>query len=216
MSRWAMVADLRRCTGCQTCTAACKVTNATPPWVQWRWVVDFEIGKFPDVWRVFVPVGCQHCEEPPCVEVCPTRATWKREDGIVVVDYDKCMGCSYCTVACPYQARYKVERQNYAYGDPMMSELASADPGRIGVATKCTFCADRVDSGLAQGLTPGADPDATPVCVNSCIAQALYFGDIEDPDSTVSRVLRQNESFQMHSELGTEPAFYYLWEQSTK
>lgn len=216
MSRWAMVADLRRCAGCQTCTAACKVANATPPWVQWRWVVDFEIGEFPDVWRAFVPVGCQHCDEPPCVEVCPTGATFKRNDGIVVIDYDKCMGCSYCTVACPYQARYKVEEQSYAYGDPMESELLAYDPKRIGVATKCTFCVKRIDAGTAKGLVPGVDPEATPVCVNSCIGDALYFGDIEDPSSKVARLLKENESFRMHEELGTKPAFYYLWEQSTK
>jgi phenylacetyl-CoA:acceptor oxidoreductase 27-kDa subunit len=216
MSRWAMVADLRRCVGCQTCTAACKVTNGTSPWVQWRWVVDFEIGEFPDVWRAFVPVGCQHCDEPPCVAACPTGATWKREDGIVVTDYDKCMGCSYCAVACPYQARYKVQEQSYAYGEPMQSELEAYDPKRIGVATKCTFCVERIDSGVAKGLQPGVDPEATPVCVNSCIADALYFGDIQDPQSKVSRLLEENESFRMHEELGTKPAFYYLWEQSTK
>jgi phenylacetyl-CoA:acceptor oxidoreductase subunit 1 len=214
MSRYAMVADLRRCVGCQTCNAACKVANNTPPWVQWRWVVDFEIGEYPDVWRAFVPVGCQHCDEPPCVEVCPTGATWRRKDGIVIIDYDKCMGCSYCTVACPYQARYKVDAPRYAYGEQAMeSELTVDDHKRIGVATKCTFCVDRIDAGLAHGLKPGADPEATPVCVNSCIADALYFGDVEDPASVVSRLIKENQTFRMHEELGTKPAFYYLWEQ---
>lgn len=212
MSRWAMVADLRRCVGCQTCTAACKVANGTAPWVQWRWVVDFEIGEYPEVARAFIPVGCQHCDEPPCVEVCPSGATWRRADGIVAIDYDKCIGCSYCTVACPYQARYKVDAPRWAYGErPMESELAGEDHWRVGVATKCTFCSDLIDAGLARGLEPGADPEATPLCVNSCIANALYFGDLDEPASVVSRLIRENESFRMHEELGTRPAFYYLW-----
>ena len=110
MTRYAMVADLRRCVGCQTCTAACRHANTTPPGVQWRRVLDMEMGTYPDVRRVFVPVGCMHCADPPCMEVCPSTATSKRDDGIVVIDYDKCIGCAYCAVACPYQARYKVEK----------------------------------------------------------------------------------------------------------
>jgi phenylacetyl-CoA:acceptor oxidoreductase subunit 1 len=213
MSRWVMVADLRRCVGCQTCDAACKLVNYTPPWVQWRRVLDVESGDYPDVWRAFVPVGCQHCAEPPCAEVCPTGATRKRDDGIVEIDYALCMGCSYCMVACPYQARYKVNGRRFAYGDrPMEIELARENGVRDGVATKCTFCVDRVDAGLARGLVPGKDPDATPACVNACIAGALRFGDLEDRESVVTRLLRENESFRMHEELGTEPGFYYLWE----
>ncbi len=116
MTRWAMVADLRRCVGCQTCTAACRHANATPPGVQWRRVLDMEFGEYPDVQRAFVPVGCQHCDDPPCMDVCPTTATRKRDDGIVTIDYDLCIGCAYCAVACPYQARYKTLRAGFAYG----------------------------------------------------------------------------------------------------
>ena len=109
MTRWAMVADLRRCVGCQSCTASCKHANATPPGVQWRRVLDIEVGEYPDVQRAFVPVGCQHCDEPPCLPVCPTGATYQRDDGIVGINYDVCIGCAYCAVACPYQARYKTD-----------------------------------------------------------------------------------------------------------
>jgi phenylacetyl-CoA:acceptor oxidoreductase subunit 1 len=214
MTRWAMVADLRRCVGCQTCTAACKVANATPPGVQWRRVIDMEFGEYPDVQRVFVPVGCQHCAEPPCVEVCPSTATRKRADGIVTMDYDLCIGCAYCAVACPYQARYRTLRATFAYGEATTAEAQLHDDARLAVATKCTFCVDRIDTGLAQGLKPGVDPEATPACVTSCISSALSFGDLEDPDSNVARLLAGNQHFRMHEELGTGPGFYYIWDRS--
>jgi phenylacetyl-CoA:acceptor oxidoreductase subunit 1 len=213
MTRWAMIADLRRCVGCQTCTAACKHANATPPGVQWRRVLDMEVGEYPQVKRVFVPVGCMHCADPPCMHVCPTTATRKRADGIVTVDPELCIGCDYCAVACPYQARYRVNEPAFAYGEPIEPERKRFDPGRIGVSTKCNFCSERVDAGLARGLKPGVDPDATPACVNSCIAQALHFGDIGEPASNVSELLAENQSFRMHEELGTEPGFYYLWDR---
>jgi phenylacetyl-CoA:acceptor oxidoreductase subunit 1 len=212
MTRWAMVADLRRCVGCQTCTAACKHANATPPGVQWRRVLDMEFGTFPDVQRVFVPVGCQHCDEPSCLDVCPTTATKKRADGIVTIDYDLCIGCAYCAVACPYQARYKTERATFAYGQASEHEARRHDEDRLAVATKCTFCVDRIDAGLAKGQTPGVDPEATPACVNACIAQALAFGDIDDPQSNVSKLVAENRHFRMHEELGNGPGFYYLWD----
>ncbi|MCZ7561152.1 MAG: 4Fe-4S dicluster domain-containing protein [Burkholderiaceae bacterium] len=214
MTRYVMVADLRRCVGCQTCTAACRHTNATLPGVQWRKVIDVEWGDYPNVRRTFMPVGCQHCADPPCMEVCPTTATGQREDGIVTMDYDLCIGCAYCAVACPYQARYKVSEARFAYGDdPLDSEAKVFDQQRIGVAQKCTFCADRIDEGKARGLVPGVDSDATPACVNACIGDALHFGDIEDPKSNVARLLEENDWFRMHEELGTEPGFFYLWDE---
>jgi phenylacetyl-CoA:acceptor oxidoreductase subunit 1 len=214
MTRWAMVADLRRCVGCQTCTAACKHANATPPGVQWRRVLDIEVGEYPEVKRAFVPTGCMHCDDPPCMHVCPTTATRKRADGIVTIDYDLCIGCAYCAVACPYDARFKVDAPSFAYGPSMQNEQHRFDAKRIGVATKCTFCVERIDAGLEQGLKPGADPEATPACVNSCIAQALHFGDIEDPASNVSQLLAENQHFRLNEELGTGPRFYYLWDKA--
>jgi len=213
MTRYAIVADLNRCVGCQTCTSACKHANATAPGVQWRKVLDFEVGEFPEVSRAFVPVGCMHCDEPPCLEVCPSTATRKRDDGIVTIDYDICIGCAYCAIACPYQARFRVDEPANAYGaTPMRHEKMREDPARIGVAQKCTFCVERIDAGLAAGLTPGIDSGATPACVNSCIAGALTFGDIEDKDSNVSTLLRENRHFRMHEDLGTGPGIYYLYD----
>lgn len=216
MTRYAMVADLRRCVGCQACTAACKEANATAPGVQWRRVVDIEVGEYPSVNRVFVPTGCQHCADPPCMHVCPSTATRQRKDGIITIDYDLCIGCGYCAVACPYEARYFTGKPSFAFGEmPSEAEEARHDPKTIGVATKCTFCVDRIDAGVAKGLTPGVDPDATPVCVNTCISGALAFGDIENPQSNVAQLVANNKSFRMHEDVGTAPGFYYLWDKET-
>ncbi|CAA7616999.1 Phenylacetyl-CoA:acceptor oxidoreductase [Candidatus Terasakiella magnetica] len=213
MTRYVMVADLRRCVGCQTCTAACKETNATPPGVQWRRVLDMEAGEYPDVRRVFVPTGCQHCDQPPCMEVCPSTATKKRADGIVTIDYDLCIGCAYCAISCPYEARYKVDAAEFAYGAaPIGSERARLAEQKIGVATKCTFCVGRIDAGIKAGKVPGIDPEATPACVNSCLSGALRFGDADDPRHPVSRLIAENKWFRMHEDEGTGPGFYYLWD----
>ncbi len=214
MTRYIMVADLRRCVGCQTCTSSCKETNATPPGVQWRRVLDIEAGEYPLVRRVFVPTGCQHCDDPPCMEVCPSTATGQRKDGIVTIDYDLCIGCSYCALACPYEARYKVDDVEYVYGAAATAtEVARRDQQKIGIVTKCTFCVDRIDAGTKAGKVPGVDPEATPACVNSCISGALRFGDIDNPDSAVSKLVAENKWFRMHEDEGTGPGFYYLWDK---
>lgn len=213
MTRYAMVVDLRRCVGCQTCTAACKQANATPPGVQWRRVLDIESGEYPDVRRSFVPIACMHCAEPPCEEVCPSTATRKRDDGVVDIDYDLCIGCGNCVVACPYQARTIVHEPQFAYGErPMPSEAARFDPRRVGVASKCNFCVERLDRARQTGQKPGVDWEVTPACVNSCISGAMKFGDLDDPDSEVARALAGAKHFRMHEELGTQPGVYYLWD----
>jgi phenylacetyl-CoA:acceptor oxidoreductase subunit 1 len=212
VTRWVTVADLERCVGCQTCTVACRHANATSPAVQWRKVLDVEAGSYPNVSRTFVPVGCQHCADPPCMHVCPTTATRQRADGIVTIDYELCIGCAYCEVACPYQARFLEHVPHFAYGGAgMPNEIERADLSRMGVAQKCTYCSDRIDFGIENGVAPGIDARATPACVNSCIADALHFGDIENPDSNVSRLLREQRHFRMHEEIGTEPSFYYVY-----
>ena len=211
MTRWVMAADLTRCVGCQTCTAACKQHNSTAPGVNYRRVLDMEVGEYPNVDRIFVPTGCQHCADAPCQHVCPSKATYTRPDGIVEIDEELCIGCGYCAVACPYDARYIIHKPEFAYGDePMAHEAHRYDKKKEGIATKCNYCADKIDDGLEKGLVPGVDPDATPACVNSCISGALFFGDIEDPDSPVSKKLAKTESFRMHEELGTKPGFYYI------
>ena len=211
-ARYAMAIDLNRCVGCQTCTIACKHANDTLPGVQWRSVLDVEAGRYPDVQRLFLVVGCQHCAEPPCVPVCPTGATFQRDDGLVAMDYDLCIGCGYCAVACPYQARTIAHEQRWYYGERTTQEETVAHPERLGVAQKCTFCVEKIDSAEALGLVPGLDLDVTPACASSCIAQAIHFGDLDDSSSPVRQALDGRESFQMHAELGTEPRIRYLYE----
>ena len=164
MTRWGMAIDLTRCVGCQTCTIACKQEHGLPAGTAWRFVADCEVGAYPDVRRLFLPMQCMHCAEPPCVPVCPTGASRQRDDGIVWVEYEACVGCGYCAMACPYQARHLVHEANGYFDVPTPSEAAQARPARHGVMTKCTFCKERVDAGRAAGLAPGVDADATPMC----------------------------------------------------
>jgi Fe-S-cluster-containing dehydrogenase component/DMSO reductase anchor subunit len=211
--RWGMIVDLNRCVGCQTCTIACKHANDTPPEVQWRRVLDVELGSFPDVQRLFMVTGCQHCEEPPCVPVCPTGATAQRADGLVTMDYDLCIGCSYCAVSCPYQARTIVHEMKGYFGKEMTKqEKATAHPERVSVMSKCTFCVGRIDEAAATGQTPGVDLSVTPACSASCIAQALHFGDFNNPESNVSKLAAEKNTFQMHEELGTNPQIRYAYD----
>jgi phenylacetyl-CoA:acceptor oxidoreductase subunit 1 len=216
MTKWGMVIDLKKCVDCQTCTVACKVENFLPPGVQWNRVYDYEVGEYPNITRRFLPVPCMHCDDPPCAEVCPTGATKKRSDGIVYVEYEKCLGCKYCDVACPYRARAFLDHTEYYYGQPTEYETfpyelrSPAQRYLPGTATKCTFCVHRIDYGLANGLKVGQDPEATPACVVSCIAKARYFGDLDDPHSEVSRLIRERKAFRLLEHLGTGPSVYYL------
>jgi phenylacetyl-CoA:acceptor oxidoreductase subunit 1 len=207
--RWGMVVDVRRCVGCQTCTIACKQEHALPPGTFWRSVADCEVGTYPDVRRLFLPMQCMHCAEPPCVPVCPTGASRQRPDGIVWVAYDACVGCGYCALACPYRARHLVHEAHPYFAAPTPPEEADARPERRGVMTKCTFCKERVDAGLARGRRPGVDPDATPMCAVACIAGAILFGDLDDPGSPVARLVAEGAALPLLPECGTAPSVYY-------
>ncbi|GBC72186.1 Tetrathionate reductase subunit B [archaeon HR03] len=210
MVRYGMVIDLTKCVGCETCTASCKNDNSTPKNTFWRAVRDLEVGEYPMVKRVFVPLSCMHCAKPPCLEVCPTTATRQRSDGIVVIDINLCMGCGYCIVACPYDQRWLVKEEK-KYFDGHQTPPEQVNPFLYyGMASKCDFCVDRVDEGVRRGLKPGVDPEATPACVNSCISKALYFGDLDDPESEVARLARSRRAFRLLPEFGTEPSVYYL------
>jgi molybdopterin-containing oxidoreductase family iron-sulfur binding subunit len=198
--RWGVAVDLKRCTGCQSCTVACKVENGTPPGVFWTRVLEKEEGSFPSAYKVFMPLRCNHCAEPACVEVCPTGASHKREgDGIVLIDQDKCIGCRSCIVACPYQVRFIPEDARGYYGETKTPyEEVSYRKWQVGTTQKCTLCVHRIDQGLR------------PACVETCPPKALIFGDLNDPKSEISQAIRKRPHFQPRAELGTDPSVYYL------
>ena len=204
MARWAMIIDLRKCVGCETCIEICRQVNKPPPGPAWRKSIEHEIEDNPGRRQLFLTMSCMHCEKPICLEVCPTGATFRRPDGILDINLDLCVGCGSCVVACPYQAR------SIAKSDIMPKEITAKNKDRIGICTKCNFCLQHIDAGLAQGLKPGSDPEATPKCVRFCLADALYFGDIDDPESEVSRLIHDNKVFRMQEEQGTNPSVYYI------
>ncbi len=212
MARYGMVIDLVRCVGCGSCVMACKVAHHLPPGILWGRVLMKEYGSYPTVSRHTVPVLCNHCKEAACVDVCPTGATSKSENSIVSVDYDKCMGCRYCMMACPYGSRsfYPVVRSYFPGQQLTPLEEFGYRQLQPGVVMKCDFCQERIVEGLTKGLKPGLDREATPVCVNTCPTKARYFGDLDDPDSEVSQLIRSRQGYQLHPEFGTEPSVYYL------
>lgn len=206
--RWVMVIDLERCTGCNSCQLACQAHNDTAPGVSWNRMIPVgEVNGEP----VLTPVPCMHCENPPCVGVCPVQATYQRPDGIVMMDYDRCIGCRYCQLSCPYGAR-SFNWEAFTGENTAVPEWGEPEVERRpkGVVEKCTFCFHRIDRGLEQGLTPGVDPQATPACVAACPVGARIFGDLNDPESEVSQVLQQHQAVQLRRELGTGPRVYYL------
>ncbi len=210
MTRYGMVIDLNRCIACTGCVAACATFHALPKDVMWNTMVYGEKGTFPNVSRLQMSKACQQCDNTPCVKVCPTGATYKRADGIVMVDYSKCIGCKYCLAACPYDARSFLPSLQ-PFFDSGFTPLESASTNaKAGVAMKCTFCADKIDAAVKAGLTPGVDRAASPACVNTCLAGARYFGDLDDPNSNVSQIITNRRAQQLLPELGTNPKVFYI------
>ncbi len=176
--RWGFVIEVKRCIDCKACVIACEVENAVPLGKHRNWIGRIgPTGIFPVLGLKFEPGNCMHCENPPCERVCPTGATYQREDGIVLVDYDKCIGCRYCMQACPYDARY-------LHPD--------------GYVDKCTFCVHRLDVGQP------------PACVETCVGGARHFGDLNDPNSEVSKLLATHDHYVAYEEAGTQPKVFYI------
>lgn len=210
--RWAMAIDLKKCeetSNCAKCIEACHTYHNVPNLdnpkdeIKWIWKDKFN-NAFITQENQYLPGGlnyktvlllCNHCDNPPCTNVCPTQATWKREDGIVMMDWHRCIGCRYCVAACPYGSR----SFNWRDPRPFIKKQNPEFPTRTrGVVEKCTFCAER----LARGLMPA--------CVEACPSNALIFGDLEDPGSEVRQILSERFSIRRKPELGTSPEVFYL------
>jgi molybdopterin-containing oxidoreductase family iron-sulfur binding subunit len=221
---WIMVIDLRKCVGCHACTIGCVAENKLPPGVVYRPVVTEERGEFPNVHLKFTPRPCMQCDNPSCTSVCPVHATWKRPDGVVIIDYDRCIGCRYCLTACPYGARTSDFGEHYtdrvAQGAPTDEDRPVEGPNLsyevqpnheyakhwsrqghhspAGNARKCHFCLHRLEKGML------------PMCVTTCIGRATYFGDRNDSDSLVVELTTRNNYETLLPHRGTRPQVFYL------
>lgn len=209
-----MVINLNRCVACYACVVKCKQEHFLPKGILWNRLLISETGKFPDAKKNVYPILCNHCKDPACVKVCPTGATQQREDGIVWIDQNKCMGCKHCMIACPYQIRtYYAEEKAYFPNQDLtdwekMGKLFY--PLRTGAVYKCNFCKERIDRGIQLGLKPGIDREATPACVIICPSKARYFGDLDDHKSEVSKLIREKGAVQLYPRYGTDPCIYYI------
>lgn len=223
MPRWGMVIDLDRCTGCAACEVACKSENnisTVPPdqaemgrSMSWMKVLAEVEGEFPDNTLQFYPRPCMHCDNPPCIRVCPVRATYINDEGIVAQIYPRCIGCRYCANACPYTAKYF----NWYAPEWEDSELRYLNPDVSvrprGVVEKCTFCHHRLQKAREEVRAEGRDlreDDYQPACAEVCPTDAIVFGDLDNPAHRVARLKADPRAMRVMEDLGTEPKVYYL------
>lgn len=204
MTKYAMSINLNRCTGCRTCVVACKMQNNVPMGINWNRLdnegqdsPDACNGTYPMLTRTAIPIACQHCENAPCVAVCPTGASFKDESGRVIIDYDTCIGCESCIQACPYGARTinanePVRDPDFNYGDYRVPVRSAS------VVEKCTMCKERTDDG------------DEPMCVVCCPMKARVFGDLDDPSSEISQLFAREDAFFLLEEEGTQPQVSYI------
>ncbi|MFD0702297.1 4Fe-4S ferredoxin [Slackia equolifaciens] len=205
MTRYGMAIDLKRCIGCHTCAIACKVANNMPENMNYSWVetvggdaIDTASGTFPQCTMSYHPMQCQHCESPACMANCSSGATQQREDGIVWIDYELCIGCGSCVEACPYDGvRTTITEEPSYYLDMQVGE-ADAPPHKVSTTEKCNFCYNLIDRG------------EVPACMQLCPGRARYWGDLDDPESEISKAIEGREYVFMNEDAGTKPKVYYL------
>lgn len=177
MAKYGLLIDASKCTGCTACTIACQMNNNLSPEMTYNRLEIHELGTYPNVKMQILPMQCMHCDNAPCVSVCPTQATFKRKDGIVEIDYDKCIGCKYCMTACPYDARVLNEDR---------------------VPEKCKWCPGYLEKG------------EQPPCASTCMNEVRIFGDLENPNSRINKLITENDIVQLLPEKGTKPSIFYI------
>jgi molybdopterin-containing oxidoreductase family iron-sulfur binding subunit len=225
MPRWGLVIDLNKCTGCGECVAACKVENnvavvgpeesAQGRTMLWMDMLTIYEGEYPNAHVRQLPRPCFHCDNPPCIKVCPVRATYINEEGTVAQIFPQCIGCRYCMAACPYT----VKCFNY-YGPNWPKEMAAALNPDVsvrpaGVVEKCTFCVHRLQKAKEQAEAEDRElreSDYVPACVESCPTKAITFGNLDNKISAVTALTKSPRAFRLLEDLGTEPKVYYLSE----
>ncbi len=226
MARWGMVIDLDRCNGCQACEVACRAENNIAVGgprtarenrtIFWMRVVSEVHGEWPDVRSRFIPLPCMQCDRPPCTAVCPVRATSLDSEGIVAQIYPRCIGCRYCANACPYTAKsFNWRKPEFPQSTlPMLNPDVSVRP--VGVIEKCTFCHHRLQIARERARAedrPLREEDYVPACAEICPTAAIEFGDLDNPDHRVARLVKDPRAFRLLEELGTQPKVYYLAEE---
>ena len=225
MPRWGMTVDLDRCTGCEACVTACHAENNIPTVgpeeaargraMHWIRVERYWEGEFPDVRLKFRPVFCQQCDNAPCEPVCPTYASYHTDDGLNAQVYNRCIGTRYCANACAYNVRF-FNFHNPEWDRPLDLQLnPDVSVREVGVMEKCTFCIQRIQAARVEARADdedGAIEDGAlqPACAQSCTANALVFGDLDDAESRVSRLTRSPRGGKLLEELGAEPSVTYL------
>jgi len=224
MAKYGMAIDLNKCNQCGACVTACKVENnlqivskesaAKGRVMQWMRLTNLSYeGNDPDVRPVTIPSLCVQCDDPPCTKVCPVRATYKRDDGIVAQIYPQCIGCRYCMANCPYNVKvfnWFKEDQPVEYEKCYNKDMAVRMKG---VVEKCTFCIHRLQKAKEQAAAEHRklnEEDYIPACAQVCPSHAFTFGDLDDPNSTVSKLKRDYRKFVLQEELGTLPKVFYL------
>ena len=212
-----MLIDLAKCIGCDACSVACKIENNSPGNIWWAPVIQKEFGKYPKAKLMFLPTLCMHCEDPPCMKACPSKAIKKRDDGIVLVDEKKCCGSRACISACPYNALHMWEEDEPNFFEDSITpiEKLADQKHRRGASQKCTFCSHRMDDAAEHNLTPGVDRAATPACVLACPTECRIFGDIDNPESPSSKYFENAEAkgrkvFSLRPEANTRPKVAYV------
>ncbi len=225
MHRWGMVIDLDKCSACQACVVACQAENNVPiigpaesvkgRTIHWIELIPYFEGEFPHIRGRLLPRPCMHCDNPPCTKVCPVYATYRNPEGLVAQINHRCIGCRYCTTACPYTVKY-FNWYPPEWPKEMQSSLNRDVSIRTkGVVEKCTFCSHRLDRARIKVKIEGRDllpGDYVPACVQACPSGAMYFGDLNDVNSVVSMLSRERRAFRLMEELGTEPKVIYLSE----